>query len=97
MVDELKRHLSSFYKQNSHLNDTRSQAMIKEKIGDVSYVLLTPLGEPNCQPIELLWGRVKNEVADRYVSKRTISETRPQVLEGFYGRGCGDTEIKWIS
>lgn len=69
-------------KQVSHLIETRSQAMVKDKVGPGGYVLLTPPLEPN-------WERVKNEVADRYVSKRTIAETRTQVLQDCYGRGCG--------
>jgi hypothetical protein len=95
LVGELKKNLSLFLKHNPHLVQRQSitSQTLKEKIGESSYVLLTPPMEPNCQPIELLWGCVKNKIADRYLNGRTVTETRKQCMEGFYGIGCGDVDI----
>ena len=48
-------------------------------------LLYTPPYTPTTQPIEKVWGYVKNYVARLYSNGRTIGQLRNQTLTGFYG------------
>lgn len=48
-------------------------------------LLYTPPYQPGVQPIERLWGYVKNYVAAQYKSGRTMRELIAQTYAGFYG------------
>ena len=46
---------------------------------------------PGVQPTELVWAFVKNRVASRFHNKRTLMETREQLMDAFYGRIGSDS------
>ena len=44
-------------------------------------VVWTPAYHSDRQPIELLWAAVKNQIARLYASKRSLDETKRQLME----------------
>lgn len=60
-------------------------------------LLFTPPMNPNCQPIEKVWGLVKGRVADQYEVGRTVDETRNQLLNAFYDDRYEDERKKAAS
>jgi hypothetical protein len=80
-VNEMKKHLSGFLKQHPELVMTRTRRIMQERGWQV---LFTPPLEPRCQPIEELWGVVKNTVAQQYLLGRTMNTTLQQLLDAFY-------------
>lgn len=83
MVKEMKTRLQQHLKDHPDLVRTRTKEIL-EKDDRQWGVLFTPPLEPECQPIELLWGMVKNNVAEQYQVGRTVAETREQLLDAFY-------------
>jgi len=83
MVKEMKARLQQHLKDHPDLVRTRTKEIL-EKDDRKWGVLFTPLLEPECQPIELLWGMVKNNVAQQYQVGRTVAEIREQLLDAFY-------------
>ena len=81
-VAELKKALSAYYKQHPGIIMTRTKRRFSEEPG--WRIVWTPPLEPDCQPIEKLWGMVKNRVAWSYRVGRTVEETRLQLLNAFY-------------
>ena len=82
IVDEMKAHLRQHLRSNPHLIPNRTRELLKKEGEWI--VLFTPPLEPECQPIELLWGMVKGKVAELYFVGRTLDETREQLLHAFY-------------
>ena len=80
-VDEMKKHLSGWLRQHPEVVITPTRRIMQERGWEI---LFTPPLEPRCQPIEQLWGQVKNNVADQYVVGRGIEVTREQLLAAFY-------------
>ena len=74
----VRRHLRA----HPELKPNRTADMLKAEGGWT--VLNTPPLEPECQPIELLWGVVKGQVAASYFRGRMMKETREQLMDAFY-------------
>ena len=51
-------------------------------------LLYTPPFQPEVQPIELLWGKVKKEVARQNIRGRTIQQTKSQVQAALRSTGA---------
>lgn len=49
-----------------------------------SFLIYTPPLEPECQPIELLWGMVKKLLAGMYKNGRDVETAREQLMAIFY-------------
>ena len=81
-VDELRKRWSSLLKERPELVRTITREMFDAEGFEL---LFTPPMNPNCQPIEKVWGLVKGRVADQYEVGRTVDETRNQLLNAFYG------------
>ena len=81
-VQEMKKVLSDYYREHKDLIMTRTKRRFSEESG--WRIVWTPPLEPQCQPIERLWGMVKNNVAWQYKVGRTVEETRQQLLRAFY-------------
>jgi hypothetical protein len=80
-VDEMKKFLSAWLKQHPELVITRTRRLMKE-LG--WQILFTPPLEARCQPIEEVWGVVKNAVAQMYMLGRTMDLTRTHLMTAFY-------------
>ena len=63
-----------------HLHHTRLQKWANTH--NVDLLFTTPY-DFNAQPIENVWRDVKNDVALKYFPKRTIGDTREQLLNAF--------------
>ena len=79
-VDELKARLKEEVIARPYLQRTRLDDLVDEL--DFEYIF-TPPYTPNLQPIETVWGVVKNKVASQYVYGRNIEQLREQTLEAF--------------
>ena len=75
---ELKKALSEHYRRHPEIIMTRTKRRFSQEPG--WRIVWTPPLEPDCQPIERLWGQVKNNVAWSYKVGRTVEETRQQLL-----------------
>ena len=62
------------------INQTRIEKLLKPR-GD--FIVWTPPFVFEVQPIEMIWGQVKNEVAAQYTLKRTLDMTREQTDDAF--------------
>ena len=74
-VKELQQAVKAHLKQHPGINKTRIDKLLQPR-GD--FIVWTPPFVPEVQPIEMIWGQVKNEVAAQYTLKRTIDMTREQ-------------------
>jgi transposase len=79
-VKELQRAVKSHLKQHPDINQTRIEKLLKPR-GD--FIVWTPPFVFEVQPIEMIWGQVKNEVAAQYTLKRTLDITREQTDDAF--------------
>ena len=78
---ELKTELKDFYKKHQDLVITRTKRILHAEQWEI---LFTPPLEPECQPIERVWGMVKGVVAKMYRLGRTTEEMRRQLWHAFY-------------
>ena len=76
-----------------HLHHTRLQKWANEN--NVDLLFTTPY-DFNAQPIENVWRDVKNAVALKYFPKRTITDTREQLLHAFDTRITPEITAKLI-
>ena len=76
-----------------HLHDTRLMRYCREH--GIQLVFTAPY-EFDSQPIENVWRDVKGEVARQYYPRRTITDTRKQLLRAFNTRITGEFCAKLI-
>jgi transposase len=81
---ELKAALQDYLNRNPHLQRSRAQTLFD---AEGWQLLFTPPYNSECQPIEMVWAKVKKFVANQYTSDRTMEAARLQTLDGFYGYG----------
>ena len=67
----------------SELFDAWSAAEHRTSANDRHAVLYTPPGGMEEQPIEKLWAKTKNAVAAQYYQRRSITDTRKQLMTAF--------------
>lgn len=79
-VSELREAVQKHLKNNPQLNVTEIEKVMNQHQHSLVY---TPPFTPEVQPIELLWSRVKSEVAKKAVYNRTIEKTREDVENAF--------------
>ena len=81
-VPEMREELRKFLSLNPDFQRTK----VRELFDEHQYTLIyTPPYTPETQPIELMWGYIKNYVAKRHIHGRTLTQLRQQTLEGCYG------------
>ena len=73
-LGELRARLTEWLEEHPQTTEVRR---IMEEHGH--QLLYTPPFQPEVQPIELLWGKSKREVARQYVRGRNIHETKRQM------------------
>lgn len=84
-----------------------NRTIVEKLLDDEKFSLIyTPPFCPEVQPIELLWGKVKKDVAARSSLNRSITETRKQAEEAFVKikfqfcndvvRHCHDWINRWL-
>ena len=100
-LGELRARLTEWLADHPQMTEVRR---IMEEHGH--QLLYTPPFQPEVQPIELLWGKTKREVARQYVRGRNIHETKKQMqiaLRSIHAEDCArffrDTDKhleKWL-
>jgi len=78
---ELQLVWSQHVKDRPWLKQTVLQQLFDNKKWEL---LMTPPSCPRTQPIELVWGMVKDRVARQYTGKRNMSETINDIYHAFY-------------
>lgn len=79
--EELRDRLKNHYSEHPELIPNRTQQLFD---GQGWQVLWTPPLEPQCQPIEEVWGIVKNYCGSKYFHGRRVEHLRKQLSEAFY-------------
>jgi DDE superfamily endonuclease len=79
-VSEKKAAVSHYLRENPGTSTTQTEDVMNNSGYDI---LWTPPYTPSLQPIELLWAKVKGEVARQWRSGRTIKQCREQVESAF--------------
>jgi len=86
-VPEMREELRKFLLLNPDFQRTK----VRELFDEHNYQLIyTPPYTPETQPIELMWGYIKNYVARQHVHGRTLTLLRKQTLQGCYGNGLDE-------
>jgi hypothetical protein len=76
--------LQTAVKQHLTNNAQQNQTEIENELSKHQYrIIYTPPFTPEAQPIEMLWGTVKRQVAEKATINRTVDETRQQVRHAF--------------
>lgn len=76
--------LRTAVKQHLYDNPQHNATEVEKEMKKHGYrIIYTPPFTPEVQPIELLWGTVKRQVAEKAVINRTIQQTKQQVEEAF--------------
>ena len=89
LYDELKAH----YKLHPEL---KPKSWIGEIMANKDWQLLyTPPMEPKLQPIEKIWGQVKNIVAAMYHINRTMEQTLVHLKHAFYTHCYGEHKKRY--
>jgi hypothetical protein len=83
-VAEMQLSLRAHLNAHPEVNRTEVYKLFAQHHHELLY---TPPYQPGVQPIERLWGYVKNYVASQYKSGRTVRELIAQTYAGFYGDG----------
>jgi hypothetical protein len=83
-VAEMQVSLTAHLNAHPEVNRTEVYKLFAQHHHELLY---TPPYQPAVQPIERLWGYVKNYVASQYKSGRTMRELLAQTYAGFYGDG----------
>ena len=78
---QLKKALGQTLRRRPELRPTQVQQLLE---AEGFSILFTPPMEPRCQPIENLWGTVKQVVAEQYSVSRTAQQAREQLVDAFY-------------
>ena len=84
--EELKEELRSYLATHPGTNRTEVCKLMEQHQHQLIY---TPPYLPAVQPIERLWGYIKNYVARQFKAGRTLRELHQQTYQGFYGDGNG--------
>ena len=83
-LDELQQSLQAHLTAHPELNRTEVSKLLSDHKHELLY---TPPYLPGVQPIERMWAYVKNYVASRYKTGRTMRQLLAQTHQGFYGDG----------
>jgi hypothetical protein len=81
-ADELRLELTKYLNEHPDCQTTKVQQLFDKHEYTLVY---TPPYTPTTQPIEKVWGYVKNYVATLYKNGRTMDQLREQTLMGMYG------------
>jgi hypothetical protein len=79
-VKDLQAAVKKLLRDNHTINTTVPQQLMSDKNHILVY---TPPFVPEVQPMEMIWGQVKNEVARQSTLKRTTVQTREQTETAF--------------
>ena len=82
-LGELRAELTKWLE--GHPQETEVHRIMREHGHELLY---TPPFQPEVQPIELLWGKVKKEVARQNIRGRTIQQTKSQVQAALHSTGA---------
>ena len=78
---ELKYALKLWLEARPEMTKTITRLRLDEM---ESFLIYTPPLEPECQPIELLWGMIKKLLADMYKIGRNVQTAREQLMAILY-------------
>jgi len=91
---ELQDALKTFVGEHPEYQEDKLEQLFKSK---GFRLIFTPPYTPVLQPIELLWAEVKRRVAKRFEYGRTITQTRQQMLDAFYGINDEELNLEMLN
>jgi hypothetical protein len=81
-VDEMRARLKQYLVEHPEYQKTEVQKLFDK---DGYQLIYTPPYTPTTQPIEKVWGYVKNYVAKQFTNGRNMETLRNQTIDGMYG------------
>jgi len=81
-MDELQDELRRFINNTPDFQRTKVRQLFDSHRYELIY---TPAYTPTTQPIELMWGYIKNYAATKYYNGRNLTVLKEQTLAGCYG------------
>ena len=91
---ELQDALKNFVSEHPEYQEDKLEKLFESK---GFRLIFTPPYTPVLQPIELLWAEVKRRVAKRFEYGRTITQTKQQMLDAFYGIDDEELDLEMLN